>query len=48
MDDSRFDGMAKMLGVSTARRGSLVLLAALGIGLAAGGVEPITAKKYTR
>lgn len=48
MDDNRFDGMAKVLGASTARRGALGLLAALGIGWAAGGVETVTASKRKR
>jgi hypothetical protein len=39
MDERRFDGLAKSLGASTARRGAIGVLAALGIGLAVGGSE---------
>ena len=39
MDECRFDGLAKLLGASTARRGAIGVLAALGIGLAVGGSE---------
>ena len=45
MDDTRFDGMARVLGVSKPRRGALGLLAALGIGLAVGGAEAGDARR---
>jgi hypothetical protein len=45
MDDNRFDGIAKLLGASTARRRALGSLAALGIGWATGGIESADAKK---
>ncbi len=48
MDDHRFDGMAKVLGASAARRGALGLLAALGIGWAIGGPETGHARKRKR
>jgi hypothetical protein len=48
MNDNRFDGMAKVVGASIARRWLLALLAALGIGLAAGGAETGDARKRKR
>jgi hypothetical protein len=48
MDDNRFDGMARLLGAATARRGAVGLLAALGIGLTAGGAETVAATTSKR
>ena len=39
MDDRRFDALARSLGATSSRRGTLAALAA--IGLAAGGPPPI-------
>lgn len=48
MDDNRFDGMARMLGASTARRTAFSVLAALGIVWTTGNTGGIDARNVKK